>query len=99
MKTSDQQFRVVADRALFDERSGNALERIIFNHRLAILVIFAIVSVFLGWKSTQLTVNANFERMIPSSHAYIKKANFAAWATSCASSSRTRRATSTTPTT
>ena len=48
------------------------LERLIFNHRLAILVAFALVSLFLGWKSTQLTVNANFERMIPSSHPYIR---------------------------
>ncbi len=72
MKLTDQQFPVVADRAHFDERSGDALERVIFNHRLAILVIFALVSAFLGWRSTQLTVNANFERMIPSSHPYIK---------------------------
>ena len=31
-----------------------------------------VISIFLGWKSTQLAVNANFERMIPSSHPYIK---------------------------
>ena len=72
MKTSDQHFPVVRDPAAFDQRSGNALERIIFNHRLVILAIFAVISIFLGWKSTQLAVNANFERMIPSSHPYIK---------------------------
>ncbi|MEO8804463.1 MAG: MMPL family transporter [Burkholderiaceae bacterium] len=72
MNTSEAQFPVVPTRAEFDEQSGNVLERLIFNHRLLILLIFAAVSVFLGWKSTLLTVNANFERMIPSSHPYIK---------------------------
>ena len=72
MKSSFGHFPVVRDVAQFDQRSGNALERVIFNHRLVILVIFALVSVFLGWKSTQLTVNANFERMIPNSHPYIR---------------------------
>ena len=72
MKLSEEQFQVVRDRTQFDDRSGNALERMIFNNRLVILLIFALVSIFLGWKSTQLTVNANFERMIPRSHPYIK---------------------------
>jgi hypothetical protein len=72
MKNSDQHFPVVRDPAAFDQRSGNVLERTIFNNRLVILAIFALVSIFLGWKSTQLAVNANFERMIPSSHPYIK---------------------------
>jgi len=70
--SDNDNFPVVHDRAQFDEHSGNALERIIFNNRLVILVAFAIVSLFLGWRSTQLEVNANFERMIPASHPYIK---------------------------
>ena len=37
-----------------------------------ILVAFALVSIFLGWHSTQLKINANFERMIPRSHPYIQ---------------------------
>ncbi|HSV34368.1 MAG TPA: MMPL family transporter [Ramlibacter sp.] len=72
LNSDDDQFPIVRDRAQFDGRSGNALERIIFNNRLIILVIFAIVSVVLGWRATQLEVNANFERMIPASHPYIK---------------------------
>jgi predicted RND superfamily exporter protein len=72
MNSDNDNFPVVRDRARFDEHSGNALERFIFNNRLVILVAFAIVSLFLGWRSTQLEVNANFERMIPASHPYIK---------------------------
>jgi hypothetical protein len=70
-QTDDKRFPVIQDRSAFDERSGNLLERVIFNNRLAIVLLFALVSIFLGWKSTQLSVNANFERMIPRSHPYI----------------------------
>ncbi|WP_280155420.1 MMPL family transporter [Piscinibacter sp. XHJ-5] len=72
MKMTNDAFEIVTSREAFDARSGNVLERLIFNHRLALLLAFALVSLFLGWKSTQLTVNANFERMIPSSHPYIR---------------------------
>jgi predicted RND superfamily exporter protein len=69
---SDQNFEVIADPSHFDPRSGNAIERLIFNHRRVILVAFALVSIFLGWHSMQLKINANFERMIPRSHPYIQ---------------------------
>jgi predicted RND superfamily exporter protein len=69
---SDQNFEVIPDPARFDPRSGNAIERLIFNHRRVILVAFALVSIFLGWHSMQLKINANFERMIPRSHPYIQ---------------------------
>ena len=69
---SDQTFEVIPDPARFDPRSGNAIERLIFNHRRVILVAFALVSIFLGWHSMQLKINANFERMIPRSHPYIQ---------------------------
>ncbi|NDZ18630.1 RND transporter [Variovorax sp. WS11] len=69
---SDETFEVIPDPARFDPRSGNAIERLIFNHRRVILVAFALVSIFLGWHSMQLKINANFERMIPRSHPYIQ---------------------------
>ncbi|HSW25014.1 MAG TPA: MMPL family transporter, partial [Burkholderiaceae bacterium] len=72
MNIGSETFEVIADPSRFDPRSGNALERLIFNHRRAILVAFALVSIFLGWHSTQLKINANFERMIPRSHPYIQ---------------------------
>ncbi len=72
MNISSETFEVIPDPSRFDSRSGNALERLIFNHRRVILIVFALVSIFLGWRSTQLTINANFERMIPRSHPYIQ---------------------------
>ena len=63
MTSSEPTFEPIASRALFDAQSGNRLERLIFNHRALILGLFALISLVLGWKSTQLTVNANFERM------------------------------------
>ena len=65
-------FAVISDPKDFDNRSGNLLERIIFNNRLFLLCICALWSVFLGYHATLLKVNANFERMIPASHPYIK---------------------------
>ncbi|MEM5388808.1 MMPL family transporter [Paraburkholderia phymatum] len=55
----------------FDRASGSWLERIIFNHRLAFLVLSALITAFLGWHATRLQVNASFEKMIPKSHPYI----------------------------
>lgn len=56
----------------FDHQSGNWLERLIFNHRPAVLLLCLVLTVFLGWQATHLKVNANFEKMIPQSHPYIR---------------------------
>ena len=57
----------------FDTKSGNALERLIFNNRLWMVVICALVTVILGYFAvTKLTLNASFEKMIPQSQPYIK---------------------------
>ncbi|MEX3898689.1 RND family transporter [Paraburkholderia sp. BR10954] len=63
---------VVADLAQFDSRSGNALERLIFNRRPWLIVICAIITAVLGFQALRLDVNASFEKMIPLSHPYIK---------------------------
>jgi len=65
-------YPVVADRAAFNERSGNLLERLVFSHRLLILLVVAFVTLALGWQALHLEVNARFEKMIPSSHPYIQ---------------------------
>ncbi len=57
----------------FDSRSGNWLERLVFNHRLAMVVICSIVTVALGFAAaTKLVLNASFEKMIPQSQPYIQ---------------------------
>ena len=63
---------VASDPAGFDPRSGNLLERLVFNHRLAMLALCALVTVLLGYAAaTRLVLNASFEKMIPRSQAWI----------------------------
>jgi predicted RND superfamily exporter protein len=62
--------RALAD---FNSGSGNLLERLVFNHRLAMVVVCAIVTLALGYvAATRLVLNASFEKMIPQSQPYIK---------------------------
>jgi predicted RND superfamily exporter protein len=57
----------------FDLRSGNLLERLVFNHRLAMIVTCALVTAVLGYcAASRLVLNASFEKMIPQSQAHIK---------------------------
>ena len=64
---------VIRDLAHFDRNSGNALERLVFNHRVVMLALCAVLTVVLGYfAATKLVLNASFEKMIPQSQAYIK---------------------------
>src|SRR5512137_1640055 len=64
---------VVRDLADFDPATGNRLERLVFNHRTMVMVACAIATVVLAWfAATRLTLNASFEKMIPSSHPHIQ---------------------------
>jgi predicted RND superfamily exporter protein len=57
----------------FDPHSGSWLERLVFNHRRAVIVLCAVITVVLGFlTASRLTLNASFERMLPVSHPYIK---------------------------
>ena len=57
----------------FDPASGSLLERAVFNHRRAVLVICALVTVLLAaLAATRLGLSASFEKMIPRSHPYIQ---------------------------
>jgi len=64
--------QVIRDPKDFDRNSGIWLERFIFNHRLPILVICLLATVFWVWQAAKLPVNASFEKMIPQSHPYIQ---------------------------
>ena len=63
---------VVPRREDFDSRSGNALERLIFNNRLTLVIICALLTAFLGYQASRLDINASFEKMMPQSHPFIK---------------------------
>ncbi|WP_084645049.1 efflux RND transporter permease subunit [Oceanobacter kriegii] len=58
----------------FDKQSGNALERLLFNNRLAVIILCVLVTIGLGWQASQLKLNASYEKTIPTTHPYI--ANF-----------------------
>jgi uncharacterized protein len=70
-KKSSDAMPTIRDVNEFDRRSGNVLERLVFNHRLVFLAICAMVTLFLGYKAKDLTVNASFDKMIPQAHPYI----------------------------
>jgi predicted RND superfamily exporter protein len=60
------------DLASFDPQSGSRLERLLFNHRLWVVALCALVTILLGWQSTKLKLNASFEKTIPQHHPYIR---------------------------
>lgn len=63
---------VVRNLKEFDYRSGSALERIIFNNRVLVLLACLIATLVLGFSAARIQVNANFERMIPLGSPYIQ---------------------------
>src|ERR1043165_7875227 len=68
-----EEMPVVRDLAQFDRRGGNRLERLVFNHRLAVIVLCAVATAVLGYfAATRLALTASFERMIPQGHPYIR---------------------------
>jgi predicted RND superfamily exporter protein len=67
-----EEMPVVKDLKEFDQKSGNVLERLIFNNRLVVMSICVVVTLLLGYQATKLVFNASFEKMLPQSHPYIK---------------------------
>lgn len=64
--------QVIRDPSRFEAASGNLLERIIFNHRLAFIILCLAITAVLGHQATKLEINAAFDKVIPSSHPYIQ---------------------------
>src|ERR1700712_1516512 len=56
----------------FDRQSGGWLERVVFNHRVFVILLCVLATLVLGYEAAHLKVNANFERMIPQSSPYIR---------------------------
>jgi len=67
---------VVRDPKDFDPMSGNRLERLIFNHRAAVVLVCLLVTIVLGFAATRISLNASYGKMLPVAHPYIQ--NFAA---------------------
>jgi uncharacterized protein len=69
--TSLQQQPVIPRLEDFDKKSGNLLERALFNHRFLIILACAILTIILGYEATKLKVNAGFDKMLPYTSPYI----------------------------
>jgi len=63
---------VLRDARDFDPRSGSWLERLLFNHRRAILLVCGTLTLVLGLFATRIEVNASFLKTIPSGHPYVR---------------------------
>jgi len=48
------------------------LERVLFSARPLWLIIFALLTVFLGWQASQVRPEASFTKMIPTEHEFIQ---------------------------
>ena len=55
----------------FDRRSGSVVERLVFNHRIAVLAVFVVATLVLAWQALGVRLNPSFERMIPAKHPYV----------------------------
>jgi uncharacterized protein len=62
---------VVARLEDFDTASGSMPERLLFNHRPWVMLLCLVATLFFGWQAMRLTLNASFEKTIPTLHAYI----------------------------
>ncbi|MCP5092156.1 MAG: RND family transporter, partial [Gammaproteobacteria bacterium] len=47
-------------------------ERILFEHRIPVIIVFVLLTAFFAFQALQLKPDASFEKMIPTSHPYIQ---------------------------
>lgn len=53
------------------QETAPLVERVIFNNRLLMLLIFAVLTAFFGYQASQVRPVTSFEKMIPLQHPYI----------------------------
>ena len=63
---------VVRDIKDFDLKSGNRLERLIFNNRTAVMLACLVITIVLGFMAAKVSLNASYEKMLPIGHPYIQ---------------------------
>ncbi|MER1967134.1 MMPL family transporter [Castellaniella sp. GW247-6E4] len=67
-----EQMAVISNPKDFDQKSGNLLERLIFNNRLLLVIGCAILTVIFGLNLRGLEISASYEKMLPQSHPFIQ---------------------------
>ena len=60
------------DRTGLNGKTAPLAERLLFENRVVVMVLFALVTIFFGYHASQLRPDASFEKMIPTSHPYIQ---------------------------
>ena len=66
------QFEVIADPKNFDQKSGNRLERLIFNNRKWVVIGAALITAFFAFQLRGLVLTASYEKMLPHASPYVK---------------------------
>ena len=56
----------------FDPAGGSRLERLVFNHRLVVVMLCLMLTAVLGWQALRVVPNASFEGMLPLKHPYLQ---------------------------
>jgi predicted RND superfamily exporter protein len=56
----------------FDPASGSRIERLVFNHRVWVILACLLATLLLGWQATRVQLNASFEGMLPLGHPYLQ---------------------------
>ena len=65
------EWAAIGDGNNFDPRAGSLAERLLFNNRLLVLAVCLVLTVVLGFQATKVTLNASFEKMVPTGHPFI----------------------------
>lgn len=72
MKVPKPEDQVVKTLEEFDQRSGGIVERLLFNNRLIVVLVCLFLTVVLGMQALNLSLNASYEKMIPSKHPFVQ---------------------------
>ena len=49
-----------------------ALETLVFRNRLLLIVIFALITIFMGYSASKLKIDAGFTKLVPMEHEFMK---------------------------
>ncbi len=62
---------IISDLNEFDYDSGTFLEKLVFNHRRAVMTLCALVTIVLGFFAFQIELKAGFEKTLPKAHQFV----------------------------
>ncbi|VVO30763.1 efflux RND transporter permease subunit [Pseudomonas fluorescens] len=69
--SSSDGFATIAALADFDKNSGNRLERLLFNHRFAVIGLCLLLSTLFILAASHVRLNASFLKTIPANHPFV----------------------------